>query len=71
MMYYLPTALPLLLKIDADPVLSAQVNWVTGATAVCKDGCQNIMSDHVLCSEVIAHSRLGRWKALDFCSTVR
>ncbi len=50
----MPTALPLLLKIDTDPVLCEQVNWVTGATATCKDECQNIMVDTVQCSDVIA-----------------
>ncbi|EXI82420.1 MAG: Exostosin family protein [Candidatus Accumulibacter appositus] len=50
----LPTALPLLYKIDADPVLSGKVHWVTGAAATCRDGCQNTYVDRVLCSEVVA-----------------
>lgn len=50
----LPTALPLLCKIDSDPVLAGKVHWVTGAAATCRDGCQNTYVDRVLCSEVIS-----------------
>ncbi|MEF8747621.1 MAG: exostosin family protein [Candidatus Accumulibacter propinquus] len=50
----LPTAFALLSKIDSDASLSALVDWVTGAAAICRDGCQEVMTDRVLCSDVIA-----------------
>lgn len=50
----LPTALPLLSRIDGNPDLASQVHWITGAVATARDGCQDVLVDRPMASEFIA-----------------
>lgn len=49
----LPTALPLLSKIDSDQNTANRIAWVTGAAATCSEGCQNGWDDRLHASEII------------------
>lgn len=49
----LPTALPLLTRIDGDESVSRRIDWVTGAAATCSEGCQNGFADRFHAAELI------------------
>jgi len=50
----LPTALPLMARIDGDGDVSRSVDWITGAAATCSHGCQNGFADRFHAAEMIA-----------------